>query len=143
MWDLKVNDRQFPVSSFQFRQHGFTLLEVMMAISIMAIVLIAVYRMHTQTISMSNAARFHTTAPLLAQGKIAELGIKSSTELGGDSGNFGDEFPGYSWSVSVEDVESEVLGNLAKNLKKIDVTVNFNDDEFVYGFRTYKLIEEE
>jgi len=121
---------------------AFTLLEVMVAVSIMAIVLIAVYRMQAQTIAMSNASRFYTTAPLLAQSKIAELGIISSVELGGGSGDFGEDFPGYTWNLEIEEMESEVLGSYAKDLKRIDVSVNFNEGEFVYGFRTYKFLEE-
>ncbi|MDM8550445.1 prepilin-type N-terminal cleavage/methylation domain-containing protein [Desulfobacterales bacterium HSG2] len=124
------------------KPEAFTLLEVMVAVSIMAIVLIAVYRMQAQTIAMSNASRFYTTAPLLAQSKIAELGIISSVELGGGSGDFGEDFPGYTWNLEIEEMESEVLGNLAKDLKRIDVSVNFNEGEFVYGFRTYKFLEE-
>ncbi|MDM8523381.1 prepilin-type N-terminal cleavage/methylation domain-containing protein [Desulfococcaceae bacterium HSG8] len=131
-------------SRFTFHASGFTLLEVMVALSIIAIVLIGVYRMHAQTISMANDARFYTTAPLLAQGKLSELEMKVADELaGGDSGDFGDDFPGYTWNAAVEDVESEYLGDIAKRLKQIDLTVTYNDGEFTYGFRTYRLLDEE
>jgi prepilin-type N-terminal cleavage/methylation domain-containing protein len=46
---------------------GFTLLEVMVAMAIMAIVLVSVYRMHSQTLTMNMAARFYTQAPMVAQ----------------------------------------------------------------------------
>ena len=52
---------------------GFTLLEVMVAMAIMAIVLVSVYRMHSQTLTMNSASRFYTLAPLLAQSKLAQL----------------------------------------------------------------------
>lgn len=121
---------------------GFTLLEVMLAVSIIALVLVSVYKMHAQTIVMNFAANFYTTAPLLANGKIVEFETKPLDELEEDSGRFGDEFPGYSWNVAIEDVESEALGNIAKDLKKIDVTVSFNDDEFTYSLRTYRFFWE-
>jgi general secretion pathway protein I len=130
-------------TSIQKSASAFTLLEVMVAVSIMAIVLVAVYSLQAQTISMANSSRFHTIAPLLAQSKIAEFEIKPSDELGSDSGDFGEDFPSYNWSVSVEDVESEFLGELAENLKRIDVSVNFNNDELVYHFRTYRFLERE
>jgi general secretion pathway protein I len=117
---------------------GFTLLEIMVAVSIIAIVLVSVYKMHAQTISMNYEARFYTTAPLLAQLKMAELETKSLEDLTGDSGNFGDDFPGYGWKVGIDDVESEALGDTAKDLKKIDVTVFLNNDEFTYSLRTYR-----
>ncbi|OQX27716.1 MAG: hypothetical protein BWK80_03760 [Desulfobacteraceae bacterium IS3] len=120
---------------------GFTLLEVMVAVSIMAIVLVAVYRLHSQTISMNIAAKFYTSAPLLAQGKLAEFEIMPADKLSSDSGDFGENFPGYYWNVAVEDIESEPLGESAKGLKSLDVTVTLNN-EFSYNFRTYRFAEE-
>ncbi len=117
---------------------GFTLLEIMVAVSIIAIVLVSVYKMHAQTISMNYESRFYATAPLLAQFKMAELETKSLEDLTGDSGNFGDDFPGYSWNLVIDDAESEALGDTAKDLKKIDVTVFLNNDEFTYSLRTYR-----
>ena len=121
---------------------GFTLLEIMVSISIIAIVLVAVYRMHTQTISMNTAVKFYTTAPLLAHGKIAELETTASNELTDDSGNFGEEFAGYRWNVSIEDVESKFLGAAGKDLKKIDVTISFNNDEFTYNLKKYRFVRD-
>lgn len=121
---------------------GFTLLEVMVALAIMAIVLVSVYRMHSQTLAMNAAARFYTQAPLLAQSKLAELESNSATLFAGDSGDFGEDFPGYSWTVATEDLSSEALGEIGKDLKRIDVTVLFNNKEYVYNFRTYRFIRE-
>ncbi len=117
---------------------GFTLLEIMVAVSIIAIVLVSIYKMQAQTISMNYEARFYATAPLLAQTKMTEQETKSLEDLTSDSGNFDDDFPGYSWSMAVDDVESEALGTTAKDLKKIDVTIFLNNDEFTYSLRTYR-----
>ncbi len=117
---------------------GFTLLEIMVSVSIIAIVLVSIYKMQAQTISMNYEARFYATAPLLAQFKMTEQETKSLEDLTSDSGNFGDDFPGYSWSMAVDDVESETLGNTAKDLKKIDVNIFLNNDEFTYSLRTYR-----
>ncbi len=119
---------------------GFTLFEVMIAIAFISIVLTAVYRLQAQTIAMAAASRFYTTAPLLAQGKMAEFELKKADELESASGDFGEEFPGFAWEVSVEDVESEELGSLAERLKRIDVRVSFDEAEFNYGFRAYRFI---
>jgi len=117
---------------------GFTLLEIMVSVSIIAIVLVSIYKMQAQTISMNYEARFYATAPLLAQFKMTEQKTKSLEDLTSDSGNFGDDFPGYSWSMAVDDVESEALSDTAKDLKKIDVTIFLNNDEFTYNLRTYR-----
>ncbi|MGD2150011.1 MAG: prepilin-type N-terminal cleavage/methylation domain-containing protein [Desulfobacterales bacterium] len=121
---------------------GFTLLEIMVAVSIIAIVLVSVYKMQAQTISMNYAARFYATAPLLAQLKIAEVQIENLGKSADDSGDFGDEFSGYRWNVVVDDIESELLGNIAENLKKIDVNISFNNDELTYRLRSYRFIQE-
>jgi general secretion pathway protein I len=121
---------------------GFTLLEIMAAISIIAIVLVTVYRLHAQTLSMNYSARFYTTAPMLAQKKMVEIESEGREEMSDDSGDFGDEFPGYRWQVAVEDVESKALGNVAENLKKIDILITLNNDEFTYRVRTYKFLQD-
>ena len=121
---------------------GFTLLEVMVALSIIAIVLVSVYKMQAQTISMNYEARFYATAPLLVQLKIAEVEIENPGEQTDNSGDFGDEFPGYRWNVVIDDIESELLGNIAENLKQINVNVSFNTDEFTYNLRTYRFMQD-
>jgi len=121
---------------------GFTLLEVMIALAVMSIVLVSVYRMHSQSLTMNTAARFYTLAPMLAQQKMAELEIQSSDGFPQDSGDFGDQFPGYSWQASLTDVSSEVLGEVADDLNRIDLTVSYNNDQFSYHLRTYRFQRE-
>ena len=123
-------------------QRGFTLLEIMVALSILAIVLVSVYRLHAQTVSMNNEVRFYATAPMLAQLKMAEVESESPEDLGDDSGDFGDEFPNYRWNVVIDDVESTALGNIAKDLKKIDLLISFNNNEFTYSLRNYKFLKD-
>ena len=128
--------------SYQSTASGFTLLEVMIAMAIMAIVLVSVYRMHSQTLTMNMAARFYTQAPMLAQSKLAQMESASSGEITGDSGDFGEMFPGFTWSISTDEVSSEALGEIAADLKRIDMKVSFNDDEYIYDVRTYRFLRE-
>ena len=117
---------------------GFTLLEVMVALAIMSIVLVSVYRMHSQSLSMNTAARFYTVAPMLAQSKLAELEAFSSSGFPDDSGDFGDSFEGFTWKSSEAEVASDVLGEVAEDLKRIEITVSYNTDQLVYNLRTYR-----
>ena len=50
-------------------RRGFTLLEVMVAVAIVAIALSAVYKLYSQAFDMNQSARFYTTATLLAESK--------------------------------------------------------------------------
>jgi general secretion pathway protein I len=95
---------------------GFTLLEVMIAMAILAITLVVVFQSQSQSISMAGRARFETTASLLAQSKMAEIEATDPENVVSDSGDFDDEFPDYSWRVDVTETEIEVL-------KKIEVKV--------------------
>ena len=124
------------------QKKGFTLLEVMVALSIIAIVLVSVYKLHAQTVSMNNEVRFYVTAPMLAQIKMAEIESESLEDIGDDSGDYGDEFPDYRWNIVIDDVESTALGNIAKDLKKIDLIISFNNDEFTYNLRAYKYFKD-
>ena len=137
MLNIKLRYHNSPLRHLKFSL-GFTLLEVMVALAVMSIVLVSVYRMHSQSLTMNTAARFYTLAPMLAQGKMAEWEALSSSAFGQDSGDFGEQFPGYNWTASTTDVSAEILGEVADDLKQIDISVSLNENQFVYRLRTYK-----
>ena len=141
MFNLRQLYRQAQ-SKFLRHSYGFTLLEVMVALAVMSIVLVSVYRMHSQSLVMNTAARFYTQAPMLAQSKMVELEALSSTVFPEESGDFGEEFPGYSWKASMADVTAEILGEVAEDLKRVDISVSFNENQFVYNLRTYRFQRE-
>jgi general secretion pathway protein I len=89
---------------------GFTLLEVMIAMAILAITLVAVYQSQSQSISMAGNSRFLTTASLLAQSRMVEI------DAAAGNGDFGEDFPDYRWQVEIGETEIDVL-------KKISLTV--------------------
>ena len=109
-----------------------------MAVTLIAIVLLAVYRLQSQTLVMNISSRFYTNAPLLAQKKLTELELSESLDLVKPAGEFGDGFPGYSWEVAIGDFESELLGETAEKLKRIDLKVSFNQGELEYRVRTFR-----
>ena len=119
---------------------GFTLLEIMVALSVMTFALIAIFQLYTQTISMSYRLSFNTRAPFLAQKIMTQQTSMPGDELGDNSGDFGEKFPGYTWAVSVEDLVPEVLET--DDLKKIDVRVFLNGDEQTYDLRRYRFLRD-
>ncbi len=134
---------------------GFSLLEVMVAMSIIAIVITAVFRMQSQSIVMNNEARFYVTSPLLAQKVMAEY-EKDTDKSENASGVFEEAFSNYSWKRTIEEVEIDSLGESeddtqkpddlgfkgeeVEGLKKIDVTILYNEGELAYGIRTYRYV---
>lgn len=116
-------------------RQGFTLLEVMIAMAILAIALVAVFRSQSQSISMVSEARFLTTASLLAQSKMAELERMKTQDLISGSGIFGADHPDYIWQVEVKDTAFEYL-------KKVEVYVTNNKmvTNNVYQLELYRFI---
>jgi general secretion pathway protein I len=119
---------------------GFTLLEVMISLAIIAIALIAIYSTYTQTISLNVEQRFNTTAPLLAAKIVSDFESRPRDDLTDESGEFGPEFPGYTWDAVVETIASETLDTVAEDMRSIAVTISFNADEFVYRVRTIRFM---
>jgi len=118
---------------------GFTLLEVMIALSVVAIALVSVYQLYTQNLLMAESQRFYSLAPLLAQNKLAEIEMDTSQAPSDGTGTFGNEFPQFTWKIESGEMESEVLGDFSSGLQRIDITVGYNQDEYTYQIRTYRL----
>ena len=116
---------------------GFTLLEILAAVAILAIVLTALFRLHLQTLSMGADARFYSIAPLLAQKKLAEIGVDGFDQPGVDSGDFGEAFERYHWEVTITESESAEFEELADKLLRIDLEVVDDAGENAYALRTY------
>jgi general secretion pathway protein I len=120
---------------------GFTLLEVMVALSVIATVLVSVYQLHTQSLSLATETRFHSYAPFLAQQKLAELATEAAAPLENESGEFGEDYPGLRWQVVVEAVESAFAEEAPVQLMRIDITISDSGDEYHYKMRTYRWAE--
>jgi len=132
-----------PFSSCQ-NHKAFTLLEVMIAVAILAIALVTLYGSQSRSLSYATEAYFNTVAPSLAAAKLAEIqsGIR---EVVSDSGDFGDNFPGYSWQVEVEDgsfEDIEPLADMGPRLQKVDLKVEWSDSPFSFSLIYYMYLKE-
>ena len=117
---------------------GFTLLEVMISVAILAIALVSVYGSQSQSLSMANEAKFNTTAALLAQAKIAEIEAYKEGDLSSSSGDFGEDFPDYFWDLVVGDVPFTGEVDALENLRQIDLTLSYNREEkYSYKIRLF------
>ena len=84
---------------------GFTLLEVMAAVVILAIALMSLLRANNETIYLKAHARDITTATLLAQERLAAFRLDPDALEEENDGDFGDRFPFWRWMVTKEEVD--------------------------------------
>jgi general secretion pathway protein I len=118
---------------------GFTLLEVMVALAIVAIALVPLLRLHLLSLDATMRAQGLTTATLLAQEHIAML--PSFPEPGEEKGGFEDpKLAGFHWHTMVTEDEV-ILGASAQlvKLRHIAVTVVWVEGqrEHHYTLETY------
>jgi general secretion pathway protein I len=111
-------------------EKGFTLMEVMVALAVVAIALAAIYRMHTQTLFMDTRGRFDTVATMLARQKLADIDTGDLKELIDENGDFGTLHPGYTWQVHSETVTSDLIKDDGPTLKRISLTIGLGDQTF-------------
>jgi general secretion pathway protein I len=121
---------------------GFTFIEVLMAVSILAVLLVGVHKLQSQLVDVNMAARFLTQAPLLAQNRLAELERNHFKDVEKNSGDFGPAFPGYSWSLVIETIDSDILKKAASPMKKIEVSILLNKGERTYRLRAYRAVSD-
>ena len=104
----------------------------MIAVAIIATALVAALGSQSQSVSLASETKFATTVTFLAQGKMAELEVQDPEDLVSDSGDFGEDYPGYRWESEVSDVTVEGFEKVSDHVKRIDLTVYLIEDE---GFR--------
>jgi len=125
------------------RCSGFTLLEVMVAVSIIAITLVAVLGSQSQSVLLAGEAKFNTTAALLAQMKMAEMDLANPESLTSDSGTFGEDFPGYNWETTINDVTSPGTEKISRHLMQLDLKIFWGKDKlYQYHLREYRFVPE-
>jgi general secretion pathway protein I len=112
---------------------GFTLLEVMVAMAILAIALVAVLRSQAHTVFVAGEARLSTTASLLAQSKLAEI---ESNRQDSTQGDFGEDFPNYSWETSIRKTE-------LKQLREVILTIKWQEQSLTREYKVsfYQYVE--
>ncbi|MGH7977808.1 MAG: type IV pilus modification PilV family protein [Limisphaerales bacterium] len=87
------------------RQAGFSLIEVIVAILILGVALVALTEGVTGALTSSKASELQTTAAMLAAGQIETLRAEGDYPDGETEGDFGDEFPQYQWTQTIDDAD--------------------------------------
>ena len=109
-------------------RRGFTLLEVMVALAILAVTLVAISGINANSFESSNYARAITVATMLARSKMLDVEMEVQKDGFSDSdkdydGDFSEEgYPSMEWNATVRPVEVDV-GNLLGPLLGGDLDV--------------------
>ena len=128
-----------PLIQTRAHNRGFTLLEVMVAMGIAAIVLVTVYRLQIQSIAMEATAQFHMQAPLLAEKVIADMVLQTPSYPVSETGRFENGPEDYAWELNTRDVEGFSTPTGQNLLKQIDVRIYRYDGKEQFRMRTYRL----
>lgn len=122
--------RGFSYTTRPVQPAGFTLLEVMVALAIIAFSFVALLSSQSQSIAIASIARFETTAALLARQKLAELELQDYEQVFSTQGDFAEHFPGYTWELESKYLMDDESG-IAESyqlLNHITLTVRHGTD---------------
>lgn len=122
------------------RQHaaGFTLLEVVAAMAIIALLLVPLLRLHLLSMDATIRAQDLTTAVLLTQGRLAAMG--AFPEPGEEEGTYEEpELAKYKWQTTVTEHKFDASGDANVAVRHIEVTVAWADghNERHYTLESY------
>ncbi len=125
----------------EIRVNGFSLIEIIVAMAVVAIAFVSFYRLFSQSVTADGVARFYTIAPLLAQEKMAEItGSGASPGING-AGTF-DDYPGFRWEIVSTDVVSASLKRAVADMKQVDITISAEDGGITFSLRSYVFLRD-
>jgi len=110
------------------RTQGFTLIEVILAISIILLALVPLLHLHVRCIQTYDIARRLSKATNLADEQLAKLIIDTDLRIGTYGGRIDDDRYDivYQWSAVVEDMTEHFLEPLAATgLRRIQLTLDW------------------
>jgi prepilin-type N-terminal cleavage/methylation domain-containing protein len=105
------------------KEHGFTLLEIIICLGLIALVLVAVFHLQAQNLDLQSEAQFMTTATCLLQERLSQIQALEKIEEGQNTGDFGKDYPDYTYTQEVSEVPE------TETLYKVKVTVVLERDK--------------
>ncbi|HYQ61596.1 MAG TPA: type II secretion system protein [Desulfatiglandales bacterium] len=111
------------ISNRKGKDHGFTLLEIIICLGLIALVLVAVFHLQAQNLDLQSEAQFMTTATCLLQERLSQIQALEQIEEGTNSGDFGKDYPDYTYTQEVSEVPD------TETLYKVKVAVILERDK--------------
>ncbi|MCP4020358.1 MAG: prepilin-type N-terminal cleavage/methylation domain-containing protein [Desulfobacteraceae bacterium] len=128
------------------KNKGFLLFEIMISVSIMALVFVALSRVQTSSIDLAAKSKFKNIAPTLAKIQLSNI-EENLADWSEFSGDFGDDFKGYSWEVTLVDSDFEEDGIIREEnyqrFKKIDLVILHDKGQRAYKISTWRVVDEQ
>jgi general secretion pathway protein I len=107
--------------SNQKRENGFTLLEVLVAMAILATAMVVLLESHASSIRISDTSRRLTVGSALARDLMTEIELQGFPSPGSETGDFEqwypDMYPDYRWEMEIQ--ESMIWQNVREVYVKV------------------------
>ena len=103
------------------KDHGFTLLEVVICLGIIALVLVAVFHLQAQNLDLQSEAQFMTIATCLLQERLSQIQARETIEEGKEVVLRKKDLPS---GVSFADVVLDTLGKVQEGKAEIRFFAN-------------------
>jgi general secretion pathway protein I len=97
---------------------GFTLIEVIIAVAIIAGALVLILQSCSLGVSMAAESQSLSLAVLLAKEKMAEIGMEGFPRVGEEQGDFGESYPRFTW-------DKTVAGIPGMGLRRVNLTISW------------------
>ncbi len=134
------------LKSFIFKDKGFSLLEVMVSVVIIAIIFVSLFRMQSAAIKVTSAIKFNTIAPALARQLLVQI-ESDIVNWSKDAGDFGEDFPGFEWTCDILDAQFEEIDVInkehQKRFKKITIEIKHLVRQRSYKITTWRLCQKD
>jgi len=155
LWSLEILDRHRPVSHRR-DDFGFSLLEIMIAVAILAASAVTLLSAQGGAFLSSQRAERLTQATMLAREKMVEIEMEFQKDLSKNKfpeenvekeGEFEEPFNDFRWSYTVKKIElppppssgeenaliaskiNQIIEQVAKNARQIQLTILWGDPE--------------
>lgn len=112
---------------------GFTLLEVIVAMVIVVVGLVLISQAFSIGLRAVRVSDKATVARFLAEQKITDLETQAFTALQSTNGDFGTDYPGFTW-------QEEVITTNLDNLIQVNLTIAWTEDNVTRTLLITKLI---
>ena len=124
-----------------YKHKGFTFLEVLAALAIVSIALVALLRLHLISIRTTERNDIHTHAGFLAQQKMAELIAKEYPLIGTESGTLSQDGITLHWQTNVRPFDlAGYKQDESSALRKVCVDVRWKNGRQDKHFRLATIV---